>query len=155
MTPIQTQIPTPPIPSTHSNATHISSPPLPLHSLIGIGWVWVWSWTVGVTIQFPSASSAVVDDVHQCIASFWVQILITPLFLFYIPIPLFELLASVVIVRSTILLHVLLWSCSIQPLRIDMKAWQCHLFTILNFCVISTLMLPWRNKLMYSRWRVW
>ena len=98
---------------------YISSPPLPLHSLIGIGWVWVWSWTVRVTIQFPSASSAVVNEIHRCIATFWVRFPSILLFLFYNTILLLEVIVYSLFLRPVILLLVVFWSCSIQPLHID------------------------------------
>ena len=128
-------------PSTPTNTTHSSPPPLPLHSLIGMGWVWVWSWTVRVTIQFPSASSAVVDEIHRCIASFWVQISVILLFLFHTTIPLSELIAFVVPMRLNNLLFVVLWSFSTQSFRIDVLTLHCHLLTSDNSCDMSLLIL--------------
>ena len=142
-------------PPTLSNATHSSSPPLPLHSLIGIGWIWVWSWTVRVTIQFPSASSAVVNEIHRCIDTFRVRFPIILLFLFYITIPLSELIDFVMFMRSTALILFELRSCSSQPLRIDVQEWHCHLLTVHYSCDISLLILTWRSKLMCIRCRMW
>ena len=142
-------------PSTHSNATHTPPPPLPLLSLIGMGWVWVWSWTIRVTIQLPSASSAVVNEIHRCIATFWVRFPSLLLFLFYITIPLSELIDFVMFMRSTALILFELWSCSSQPLRIDVQEWHCHLLTVHYSCDISLLILPWRSKLICIRCRMW
>ena len=135
---ITSSLPTPP---TLSNATHSSPPPLPLHSLIGMGWVWVWSWIVRVTIQFPSASSAVVNEIHRCIASFWVQISVILLFLFHTTIPLSELIAFVVPMRLNNLLFVVLWSFSTQSFRIDVLTLHCDLLTSDNSCDMSLLIL--------------
>ena len=93
-------------PSTHLNATHTSLPSLPLYSLIGMGWVWVWSWTVRVTIQFSSASSAVVDEIHKCIATFWVRFPIILLFPFTTTIPFSEPIPFAVFKQFTLLLLV-------------------------------------------------
>ena len=57
-----------------------------------MGWDWVWSWTVRVTIQILSASSAVVNEIHQCIATYCVRFPIILLFLFYSTILLLELI---------------------------------------------------------------
>ena len=142
-------------PPTHTNTTHTSPPPLPLHSLIGMGWVWVWSWTVRVTIQFPSASSAVVNEIHWCIDTFWVRFPIILLFLFYITTSLFELIDFVMFMRSTALILFELRSCSSHPLHIDVQEWHCHLLTVHYSCDISLLILTWRSKLMCKRCRMW
>ena len=115
----------------------------------------MWSWTVRVTIQFPSASSAVVDETHRCIATFWVQILTLLLFLFYNTIPLFELIDFVMFMRSTALILFELRSCSSHPLHIDVQEWHCHLLTVHYSCDISLLILTWRSKLMCKRCRMW
>ena len=91
----------------------------PLHSLNGMGWVWVWSWTIRVTIQIPSASSAVVDEIHGYIATIWVRFPSILLFLFYNTIPSLEVIVYSLFLRPVILLLVVFWSCSIQPLHID------------------------------------
>ena len=142
-------------PSTHLNATHTSLPSLPLYSLIGMGWVWVWSWTVRVTIQIPSASSAVVDEIHRCIATFRVRFPIILLFLFYNTIPLSELIAFAMSMRSTALILFELRSCSSQPLRIDVQEWHCHLLTICHSYGRSFPILTWRSKLMCKPCRLW
>ena len=144
-----------PTPSTHTNTTHTPPPPLPLHSLIGIGWVWVWSWTVRVTIQFPSASSAVVNEIHWCIVTFWVRFPFILLFLFYNTILLLELIAFAMSMRSTALILFELRSCSSQPLRIDVQEWHCHLLTICHSYGRSFPILTWRSKLMCKPCRLW
>ena len=120
-----------------------------------MGWVWVSSWTVRVTIQIPSTSSAIVNEIHRCIATFWVQISIILLFLFYTTLLFPEPIVFVMFMRSIALLHVVFWSWSIQPLRIDVQAWYCHLLTIYHSCGISILILPWRIILLCERYRMW